>query len=132
MRVLRGMLPDVDGLPKVGDTGRTLGARPGRYYEGDIPVRNDGLVQPFTGGMSVSPPPPSNLPRHRRPPVHEGLDSKIEVYELETDALPDELRPRRDPKEPERHVFIEPTRVMSFEKYQRALHATRTLWRPVQ
>jgi len=47
---------------------------------------------------------------------------------LETDDLPDELQERIDPYNSERHVFIEPARVMSFEEYQQALYATRMLW----
>ena len=141
------MRRDADGLPKVGSTGSSLGARPG-YAEGeidpedrirpgdyirpDIPVSAEGLVQPGTGGMSTAMPPIDNLPPHRRPPKHGGDDRKCEVYELETGDLPDDLRERIDPRGPERHIFIEPAREMSFEAYQQALHSTRALWRPVR
>jgi hypothetical protein len=46
------------------------------------------------------------------------------VFELEPDELPKELRYRSDPANPEGHGFIEPTRRMSFEEYQRLLHST--------
>ncbi len=147
VRVLRGMLPDRDGLPRVGNTGSKLGARPG-YAEDemhpedrlgpgdsiwqDIPVSADGMVYPGTGGMSATIPPIDNMPPHRRPPKHGG-DERIrnEVYELETDNLPDNLCVRIDPHASERHAFIEPAREMSFEAYQQALHSTRALWRVV-
>lgn len=135
MRVLRGMIPDEDGLPRVGSTGRTLGARPGypdASTEPDIPVSSGGHVYPGDGGMSVALPPIDNLPPHRRPKKHGGRGKRLEVYELDTEELPDELEERIDPYNRTRHVFIEPARVMSFEEYQRALHATRTLWRVVR
>jgi hypothetical protein len=47
---------------------------------------------------------------------------------LDTEDLPAELQERIDPYNSERHVFLEPARAMSFEDYQQALHATRTLW----
>lgn len=127
------MIPDRDGLPRVGSTARTLGARsPDDHPEPDIPLGEGANVYPATGGMSTALPPPNNLPPHRRPPKHGGWDKKLELYELETDELPDELEERIDPYNPTRHVFIEPSRVMSFEEYQQALHATRVLWRPVR
>ena len=130
MRVLRGMRAAPDGLPLAGPSARTLGARPGSPPEGDIPIIG-GMVYPGTGGMSVSPPPAKNLPRFRRPPEHGGTARNIKLYELDTDGLPDELRARPDPKDPQRHAFIEPMRQMSFEEYEQALEETRGLWRPV-
>lgn len=147
MRILRGMHWDQDGLPKIGSAGSRLGARP-EYPEEDIDpedrikpgdrivldikVSAGGLVQPETGGMSAFLPPVDNIPSHRRPPKHaDGDDPKYEVYELETDNLPDELRCRAVPHNPTRHVFVEPAREMTFEEYQQALHATRDMWRPV-
>lgn len=127
------MKADVDNSPTVGDTGTTLGARPERENApADIEIRADGIVHPCTGGMSTSPPPVANLQAHRRPKKHGGRGKGIEVFELDTADLPEELRARPDPKAPERHVFIEPSRVMSFEEYQRALHSTRALWRLVR
>lgn len=123
-----------DGLPQFGESGRYLGARPGIPGEepvGDIPVAVDGSVRPGTGGMSVSPPPVSNLPLHRRPPEYGGT-SKDPVFELETDGLPIGLRYRPDPAAPERHGFIEPSRTMGFEEYRQAISAARTLWRTVR
>ena len=120
-----------DGFPLTGPTARTLGIRSGTSSEADLPTV-DGIVYPETGGMSVSPPPPSNLPRHRRPPEHGGTAKKIKLYALETAQLPTDLRVRLDPEEPQRHAFIEPTREMSLEQYEHALRVTtRRLWTPV-
>jgi hypothetical protein len=146
VKVLRGMLRHRDGLPKVGETGSRLGARP-QYFEDDIDpedrirpgdriirdisVSEEGLVQPRTGGMSAFFHPVDNLPPHRRPPKHGGDDPRYEVYELETDDLPEELQIRIDPYNERRHVFIEPAREMTFEEYQKTLHATRDLWHTV-
>jgi len=127
------MIPDEDGLPRVGSTGRTLGARPGypddpEEPESDIRIDEDGIVCPEAGGASVAIPPVENLRPHRRPPKHGGTDKKVEVYELETDELPDKLQARADPRGPTVHAFIEPAYEMSFDEYQRALHATRAQW----
>jgi hypothetical protein len=126
VRVLRGMKVREDGLPKAGESPRTLGVRPNI----DIPVDEDGYVRPVTGGMSVSPPPPGNLPHYRRPPNFGGT-GKDPVWWLDTDQLPEELRYRPDPDNPNGHGFIEPSRRMTFEEYQRAIHRTRRgLWQP--
>jgi hypothetical protein len=136
-----------DGLPKIGSAGSKLGARPD-YAEDDIhpedriragdtinldlPVSADGFVYPQTGGMSAFFYPIDNIPPHRRPPKHDGGDDpKYEVYELETDDLPEQLTYRVDPHNRARHVFIEPAWEMTFEDYQQALYATRSLWHAV-
>ena len=75
--------------------------------------------------MSVALPPIDNLPPHRRPPKHGGTDTRLEIYELNTEELPDDLAERIDLYNRTRHVFIEPARVMSFEEeYQQALHGS--------
>lgn len=128
------MRADEDGLPRFGESGRYLGARPslpGREPDGDIPATEDGAVHPGTGGMSVSPPPVDNLPPHRRPPEYGGT-GKDPVFELETDGLSGDLRYRPDPYSPARHGFIEPSRAMSFEEYRQAIFDTRILWRAVR
>ena len=57
--------------------------------------------------------------------------SRDPVLELETDELPEALTYRPGPGNPEGHGFVEPTRRMPFEEYERAVHETRGLWRPV-
>ena len=68
--------------------------------------------------MSVSPPPPENLPPIRRPPEYGG-EGKDPVWQLDTDEPPEELIYRPDPDAPERHGFIEPSRRMPFKEYRR-------------
>jgi hypothetical protein len=118
---------DRDGLPMTGETGRYLGVRSGV----DIPVGEDGHVEPATEGMSVVPPPVTNLAPHRLPREHGGRSNDT-VFELETDELPEKLRYRPDPEAPERHGFIEPARRMPFDEYRQAIYGTRTMWRPVR
>lgn len=122
-------MADEDGLPEVGASARALGARPGDAT-GDIGIGPGGVVQPETGGMSVSPP-PENLPGIRRPPEFGGT-GKDPLFELETDDLPQELRYRPDPTKPDAHGFVEPSRAMGFEEYQQAPRSTRSLWRLVR
>ena len=122
MIVLRAMKSGEDDHPKPGWSARTLGAR----CNIDIPIAENGHVEPEMDGVSVSPPPPENLPPIRLPRDLGGR-GKDPVWEVDTDGLPDELSYRPDPDTPETHGFIEPTHRMTFEEYQRALHATRTL-----
>lgn len=126
MLVCRSMREDVDGLPEIGTTSRYLGARPGV----DIRVFDSGNVFATVQGMSVSPWPPENLPRHRRPEEFDGT-SKDTVFALDTEELPEELEYLPDPKKRATHGFIRPAYTMTFEHYQRALHETRELWRRV-
>ncbi|MDQ4071014.1 MAG: sugar-binding protein [Actinomycetota bacterium] len=110
--------------PEVGPTARTLGARPGV----DIPVDAAGRVKPGTGGMSVSPGSPHNLPSHRRP-AELGGTGKDPVWCTGTCTLPEGLTYRPDPKNPSGHGFVEPSRPMTFNEYQQLLESTRKLWR---
>lgn len=112
-----------DGLPLVGQTARTLGARPNV----DLMVDGHGIVRPGAGGLSVSPNNPMHLPPHRRPPQFGGM-GRDPVWQLWTGDLGEELAYRPDPRNPSGHGFIEPTRQMGFTAYQAALEATRERW----
>ncbi len=109
------------GAPEVGPTARTLGARPGV----DIPVCN-GCVAPKTGGISVAPRTPLNLPEHRLP-VSLGGTGKDPVWSISSGALGPNLRfvPDADNLT---HGTIQPTAVMTLEQYQAALAATIKSW----
>jgi hypothetical protein len=115
----RGMKEGDDGLPERGTDGRTLGARPNR----DIPVQN-GMVTPGTGGMSVAPRTPSNLPGHRRPSEWGGT-GKDPVWGIDEDKLRPDLR--LVPDSPS-HGTIQPIREMTWEEYLDALWRTRADW----
>lgn len=121
------MQQDSDDGPVVGESARRLGAR----YGIDIEVDEGSLVQPASGGMSVSPGSPENLPRHRRPPEWggTGLDR---VWGISSDELDPRLLYRPDPAQPDSHGFIEPRSPMTFEEYQAALAETRSEWRLVE
>lgn len=130
MKVLRSMRAAEDGSPQVGETGRYLAVgRSGGFR--DIDVDEGGMVGPETGGVSVSPPPPENLPEQLRPPGFGGY-GKDPLWELDTDDPPPELRYRPDPKNPTGHGFVEPAAPMLFEDFERAVHGTRISWRAVR
>ena len=83
----RGMQETPDGEPAISPSARTLGARP----HVDISVDPLGRVHPGTGGMSVAPDTPSNLPRHRRPPEYGGT-GKDHLWSIQERDLSVHLR----------------------------------------
>lgn len=117
----RGIKTAEDGLPILGDTGRALGPTPR-----DIPVGPDGMVRPGTGGMSVSPDSPMNLPLSRRPPEFGGA-GKDPVWQISSSDLGTDLTYRPDP-DMFGHGFIEPAYPMPFQTYQQAVWDTRPNW----
>ncbi len=126
MMVCRGMKEDEHGSPKLGPSSRTLGARP----DEDIRVRRNGSVVLEMAGISVSPLPPENLQKHRRPTEYGGT-GKDPVFEIDTDELPRGLVYREDPRNRDTHGYISPAYPMSLERYQQRLHETQSLWRLV-
>jgi hypothetical protein len=123
-RLYRSMKEGRDAEPEVGRSARMLGVRPGI----DILVDPDGTVTGGAGGMSVAPDSPANLPAHRRPPEHGGT-GKDPVWEIRTVDLEEGLAYREDPLQLGVHGFVEPSRRITLEDYERALRATRTAWR---
>jgi hypothetical protein len=119
----RGMQETPEGEPAVGPSARTLGARP----HVDIPVDPSGSVYPGTGGMSVAPDTPSNLPRHRRPPEHGGT-GKAPLWSIQERNLGVHLRYVADTVLVPTHGVIEPTIPMPFAAYQQALAETAPYW----
>lgn len=119
----RGMKDDGEGQPLCGPTGRTLGVR----LEGDIVIREDGIVEPESGGMSVALGDPQNLPPHRRPPKFGG-EGEDPVWQIEDSDLPSTLTFRPDPDDPSRHGFVEPIEEMTLSDYQEALATSRGFW----
>jgi hypothetical protein len=123
-RLYRSMRKSREEKPEAGRSARMLGVRPGI----DILVQPDGKVTGGAGGMSVAPDSPANLPRHRRPPEHGGT-GKDQVWEIGTVDLGDDLAYREDPLKPGVHGFVEPSWRMTLDDYERALAATREMWR---
>ncbi len=118
--IYRTMRVENDGHPKLGASLSTLGARPIK----DIPVDDAGIVQPKTGGMSVTPDywedmPPALLPRNL------GGESRHTLFQLDTITLPVELCARIDrPK----HANVEPHEECLFINYNDSLQRTRKDW----
>lgn len=144
-RIYRAMRADGDS-PMVGHTQNdTLGVREitvdanGREV-GDVrPV--GGLVQPCTGGMSVSPstqalPPhliPKRLRTHGYPDARRGstlpdtFPWRMGDGRFSDGALCECLQLRIDAQDPE-HGFVEPDREMTLTDYRAAVEVTRPSW----
>ena len=121
------MTPTVDGLPSFGPSKRMLGVNR------DETTAPDGTFGPGTGGMSVAPDSPWNVPNHRRPQgMGRGSTGHCRdwMFVINMVALADaDLGVRLDPEHPEIHAFVEPARRLAIEEYAIALGATQTKWR---
>lgn len=117
-RVYRSMKED-GGRPAVGASASTLGVR-----DVDIPTRPDGSVAPGTGGMSVTPDDPRELPQYRRPRALGGTGRHpVWWTELAPDDAPVSFR-----QDDDFHGLVEPSAVMQGAIYVAALHATVSSW----
>ena len=123
MAILYRSMSAIGDQPAIGPSARMLGIRPGI----DIARDNDD-VSPTTGGLSVSPDSPRNLPPIRRPPVFGGT-GRDPVFAIDESDLGPELVYRADPKHPKTHGFIEPVQVVTVEQFQRLLATTQPHWR---
>ncbi len=122
--VLYRAMREQNGMPEIGPSARSLGVRPNV----DIPVEN-GMVKPGTGGMSVAPYSPLNLPRHRRPPEYGGI-GKDPVWEISLEQLTD--RRLIYHQDSPTHGMIEPAMEMTLEDYEQALAETESSWQQLQ
>jgi hypothetical protein len=121
--IFRAMKRADDGKPVCGSQyGHELGARPGF----DIPVALGGRVNPETGGMSVTPADPLDLPFHRKPEWLGG-SGKHPVWSVPVSDLQRELTTRSDPSQIS-HAFVEPAEPMLLDLYQSLLMDTRPSW----
>ena len=118
-----GMQETPDGEPAIGPSARTLGARP----HVDISVDPSGSVHPGTGGISVAPDTPSNLPRHRRPPEYGGT-GKDPLWSIQERELGTHLKYVADAVPSPIHGVIEPIISTTFAAYQQALAETAPYW----
>lgn len=119
----RSMTPAEDGLPIVGQSARLLGLRRGD----DVTCDANDLV--LSGGMSVAPETPWNLPPHRRP-RHLGRAStgnnKDAVYEIgEIDISKEQLTVTQDHED---HALIHGDGPCHFGELVRRIEATRPSW----
>lgn len=120
--LFRAMKPGDDRRPICGPRGNELGVRPDR----DIPVDEEGLVGPMSGGLSTTPDDLTKLPPHVRPEAFGGT-GRLPLYVIRLSQL-GSLVARPDPERPGKHVLIEPPRSMKLEELQSMLCATRLSW----
>lgn len=120
--VYRAMIEAATGQPQDGPTARQLGVRPGV----DTPnaVKDDDVVDPNDGGMSVAPDDPRNLPSHRLPPSLGG-NGKDSVWSIDPNNLGPKLKYRRDNS---KHGTVLPTTKMTLAEFQNALAETASNW----
>lgn len=122
--IYRAMKEADDGSPETGRSARTLGVRvEGRHA--DLPLDPQGFVEPNTGGMSVVPDDPLNLPKHRRPRSLGG-EGRDPVFAIDVVILPNALSVRMDTST---HALVEPRIRCHYSKYEKALYSTRKAWR---
>jgi hypothetical protein len=129
VKLYRAMKPAADGLPEVGPSARTLRVRAAdRAPHNDVEAAQPtDPITPGTGGMSVAPNDPVNLPRNRRPAAIGGTGSDP-VWEIDDTDWGAELQFRQDKPT---HGLIEVADEMTLEEYEQALAATRGKWRRV-
>ena len=118
----RAMIRDADGAPAIGNSARELGIR----LVLDIEVDDESMVEPLTGGMSVSHE-VEYLPAHRRPRDHGGTGPDP-LWVIDEESLVEGLV-RRDDHELEGHAFVEPAWRMRLDDYEDLLALTRDDWR---
>ena len=123
VNLYRGMRGAVNGPPELGSSASRLGARPGV----DIPVDENGMVRPGTGGMSVNES-PTGMPEFRRPPSFGGSGKNLNMYCISSCDLGPGLQYVPDVSG---HGFVEPAWNMSFEEYQAYLYQTQGSWSEV-
>ena len=124
--MFRAMKKDADDLPKIGRSSRELGVR----VEGptlDLPVGNDGTVEPGTGGMSVALDAAKNLPKPRLPRSLGG-EGRDPVFSMRRSELSENLLSRVD-RYP--HACVEPIRRCPLVQFESDLASTRLFWSKV-
>jgi len=119
-QLFRGMAKAGDGNPRIAPN--HLGVRIGA----DIQPDGDSNVRPNTGGMSVTPNDPMDLPQHRRPAELAGT-SRWPVWWIHDRKLPAMLNYRPDPRS-RTHGFVEPRTTMNLDDYQAAIAGTAPTW----
>lgn len=123
LAVYRSMTAANDDAPEIGGSARTLGVR----VPTDIEVDAHGNVQAGFQGMSVSPFPIENLPKHRRP-VEFGGTGKDPVWGCFIEILIKyDLSYVIDPNN-DGHGFIAPRIDMPYTRYEENLYRTKHYW----
>jgi len=134
-KLFRTMKADASGRPLPENSKRGLGVvalediAPGErdWKEADVEPDAAGLVQPRTGGMSVTPDDPMKMPLSRRPVRLKGR-SKDPLFAVRSDGLLPHLAFRPDPRNPDSHGFVEPVEAVALPEYRADLAATAPKW----
>lgn len=122
-KLYRVMRVDTDGRPRTGRKSSVLGVRIGPPNKViDIRVK-DGLVHPYTGGLSVIPGSPRHIAKEFLPLALGGTGEDPLWYLPTVDGYFG-LVYTPDPSNPTRHGYISPTYSMPIEQYERMLIAT--------
>jgi RHS repeat-associated protein len=125
----RSMQEGIDGMPVLGESATTLGARIGP--ELDIATDENGIVHPNSGGMSVNTN-PNNIPEYRRPSEFGGT-GKNPMWCLGTCSLPKGLKfTLEEAKNPlNTHGFTEPAKSMGGKAFNQLIQSTKSLWKKI-
>ena len=124
--MFRAMKSEPDGLPKVGRSSRELGIRIDGPIR-DLPVGEDGMVEPKTGGMSVALDAVQNLPKPRLPRSLGG-EGRDPIFTMRRAVVVDKLILRID-RYP--HAFVEPIHRCLLVEFESDLARTRSFWSKV-
>src|SRR5579862_4796300 len=116
----RTMKVAADGRPRCGSTGQCLGARPR-----DIRVDEHGRVAPNSGGMSMTPDTPEQMPVEYRPTWLRGL-SRFPLFVIRAGQVGAKLQ--ITPHSRTDH-FLEPAHAIQLDDYQAALCTTGPAWK---
>lgn len=119
-QLFRAMQQAEGGSPRIAPN--HLGVR----IPNDIQPDTAGNVIPNTGGMSVTPHDPMDLPLHRLP-LELGGTSRWPVWWILDGKLPATLAFRPDPRR-RTHGYVEPSAVMSLAQYQAGIEGTAPTW----
>lgn len=126
--------PNNSQKPKCGPNRSSLGAKIGippppagqDMKEFDIWEDFNGCLHPASGGMSVAPDSPMNLPLSRRTKKWDGLaPGNFEVFKLEVNNLPESLALRLDTQT---HGVVEPVVSCKSSVFQSELCSTKPNW----
>ena len=123
-KILRAMKKDEDGSPRCANSSSGIGVRHKYNCEDerlhDVILDDEDHIHPNTGGMSVSPPPSSNIPMR--------LKRGRGVFTISTSLLIQYgLQYRQDPRN-NTHGFVEPRERVHISEYESALVSTKYEW----
>jgi RHS repeat-associated protein len=135
MTIYRTAREGADGMPELGASARTLGARPGTDVHPDAdgnvhPLGTDGRPHGMSAAGSVE-----GTPDFRRGPEYGGTarpNQADPVWSMNTNDLPEGLSYHPDnPNALGGHGVVAPNRTMPFDDYQARIQSTQGSWTKV-